>query len=188
MFSDAHEIRQAPSALTSSIPITRVEKVDNDPSYGQVPGTAAYDMRTQDAEPDVLAVIPEDGGSGSGSRASNDDRPLTPGGTPIPKTVVEKVDFERPSHGEVPGTAAHDIRKADAVPDVIIRASEDGRPSSSASQDESLHSKAAIPRTVVTRVDSQPAHGEVPGTDAYKMREADAEPDVLEKKGDSPSK
>jgi len=29
----------------------------------------------------------------------------TPGGLPIPKTVVEKVEPENPSHGEVPGKA-----------------------------------------------------------------------------------
>jgi len=41
------------------IPITRVERVDDEPSHGEVPGTEAYDMRTADAEPDQFAVIPE---------------------------------------------------------------------------------------------------------------------------------
>lgn len=43
----------------------------------------------------------------------------TPGGLPIPKTVVEKVEPENPSHGEVPGTAAYDIRTEDAQPDEV---------------------------------------------------------------------
>lgn len=44
----------------------------------------------------------------------------------IPKMVVEKVD-EEPSHGEVPGTAAYDMRQADAQPDVVIQAPEVAR-------------------------------------------------------------
>jgi len=48
--------------------------------------------------------------------------------------------------------------------------------------------KSPVPRTVVTRVDSSPVHGAVPGTKAYKMRTMDAEPDQVEKKGDVPSK
>jgi hypothetical protein len=47
---------------------------------------------------------------------------ITPGGTPIPMTVVEKVDPEEPSHGDIPGTIAHKVRAADAVPDVILKA------------------------------------------------------------------
>lgn len=41
----------------------------------------------------------------------------------VPKMVVEKVD-EEPSHGEVPGTAAYEMRQADAQPDVVIQAPE----------------------------------------------------------------
>jgi hypothetical protein len=37
-------------------------------------------------------------------------------------TVVEKVDPEEPSHGDIPGTIAHKVRAADAVPDVILKA------------------------------------------------------------------
>lgn len=45
-------------------------------------------------------------------------RPATPGGTPIPKTIVEKVDF-KPSYGEVEGTPAKEMRMADAMPDEV---------------------------------------------------------------------
>jgi hypothetical protein len=38
--------------------------------------------------------------------------------SPIPRTVVERVD-DRPAHGEVEGTAAHEMRLADAEPDEI---------------------------------------------------------------------
>lgn len=37
---------------------------------------------------------------------------------PIPKTVVERVD-DKPAHGEVEGTAAHEKRLADAEPDEL---------------------------------------------------------------------
>ena len=162
-----------------------MEKVDDVPSYGQVPGTDAYNMRTEDAAPDVLAVIPEDEANQAGSRPIDDERHSLQGESPIPTTVVEKVDPSTPSHGDVPGTAAHDIRKADAVPDIIMHA---GERSTSSPSFESRRTNVPIPRTIVTRVDSSPAHGEVPGTDAYRIREADATPDVIEKKKDVPSK
>lgn len=41
---------------------------------------------------------------------------------PPPTMIVEKVDLEQPSHGEVPGTDAAAIRQADAKPDEIKQA------------------------------------------------------------------
>ena len=187
MFSDAHEGRQ-PHAPSVQVPITRVEMVDDAPSYGQVPGTAAYNMRTEDAPPDIIAVIPDGERSRSSSRTGDEDRPMTPGGTPVPKMVLRRVDAATPSHGEVPGTAAHEFRMADAVPDEIFSEGETEEVSPVTRQNEGAQKKVPIPRTVVTRVDSKPSHGEVPGTDAYKIRVADAEPDVMEKKGDVPGK
>ncbi|KAK4911194.1 hypothetical protein LTR66_017380, partial [Elasticomyces elasticus] len=127
-FSDAsegHKAAQAPPHSPGSpIPTTRVERVDDQPTYGEVPGTPAYSVRAQDAVPDEIEIVPEGKRSRSHSHLSQDDRPSTPGGTPIPKTVVEKVDPDRPSHGDVPGTAAHEMRLADAEPDVILKAPE----------------------------------------------------------------
>jgi len=126
-FSDASEghnkhANRAPNpGDVSPIPITRVERVDVEPSYGEVPGTDAYKMRVQDAVPDEVEVVPEGNRSRSTSRVSGTERPLTPGGTPIPKTVVEKVDPAEPSHGDVPGTHAYEVRAADAVPDVVVK-------------------------------------------------------------------
>ncbi|KAK5001968.1 hypothetical protein LTR28_012004 [Elasticomyces elasticus] len=127
-FSDAsegHKAAQAPPHSPGSpIPTTRVERVDDQPTYGEVPGTPAYSVRAQDAVPDEIEIVPEGKRSRSHSHLGQDDRPSTPGGTPIPKTVVEKVDPDRPSHGDVPGTAAHEMRLADAEPDVILKAPE----------------------------------------------------------------
>ena len=64
-------------------------------------------MRTQDAVPDELEIIPEGHNSRRGSHLPEPDRSATPGGTPIPRTVIEKVDPESPSRGDVPGTLAH---------------------------------------------------------------------------------
>jgi hypothetical protein len=97
--------------------------VDDEPAYGEVPGTEAYEKRTQDAVPDEVEVVPDGLRSRSTSRVDG-DRPITPGGTPIPKTVVEKVDPDTPAYGDVPGTHAYEVRAADALPDVIVKAPE----------------------------------------------------------------
>lgn len=179
VYSDAR------SGANSPIPTTRVERVDDAPSHGEVPGTAAYDIRSQDAVPDELEIIPEGAESRPSSRLEDHERPLTPGGTPIPRTVVQKVDPGLPSYGDVPGTAAHKSREADAVPDVVLHASESGRPSSSPPE---IDREVPIPITMLTKMDAEPSHGEIPGTDACKMRKEDAEPDVVEEKGDVPGK
>lgn len=108
----------------------------------------------------------------------------SPTDIPIPKTVVEKIDPTSPSHGDIPGTAAHAKRQADAVPDVILRASERDETPVVDDRGGDISPDDTIPTTVITRVDSEPSHGEIPGTDAFDMRKGDAKPDVVEKKGD----
>jgi len=137
-FSDAQSGLERASGGTSPIPLTRVEKVTDTPSHGEVPGTNAYEIRTADAVPDEVAIIPEPNDldakaspiSPISQRAKavsaldkivSASRPRsgsTPGDLPIPITKVEKVDSE-PSHGEVPGTEAFEIRKGDAEPDIV---------------------------------------------------------------------
>lgn len=142
-------------------------------------------MRTEDAEPDQVAMVPEYDG------ASPSRRPSTPGDLPIPTTVVEKIDPDTPSHGEVPGTPAYEKRKADAVPDLVL----DSTPGRSRSNtlNTTTRSRAGstpgdlpIPKTVVERVDSEPSHGEVPGTAAYELRKEDAQPDDIIEVSDVP--
>ncbi|KAG6252126.1 hypothetical protein E4U24_000774 [Claviceps purpurea] len=98
--------------------------------------------------------------------------PMTPRHftTPIPKTRVEKVD-SIPSHGEVPGTEAHRQREADAQPDEITVLDH--------LEDHLEEASTPIPKTRVEKVDSNPSYGEVPGTEAHKQREADAQPDEI---------
>jgi hypothetical protein len=164
--------------------------VDSNLQHGEVPGTAAFDMRVQDAVPDEIEVLPEsaEGTKSKGvSPVGSQDRPLTPDDSPIPRTVVEKVDPESPSHGEVPGTEAYEKRRADAVPDEIAALPESAEGTQSnnlsptGSQDRPLTpDDSPIPRTVVEKVDLEsPSHGEVPGTEAYEKRRADAVPDEI---------
>lgn len=109
--------------------------MDDQALHGEVPGTPAYSLRLQDAVPDEIEIVPEGRrsrsstttsqsrgrGLSSASAGGRDSRAQTPGGTPIPKTVVEKVDFT-PSYGEVDGTPAKDMRMADAMPDEVRKA------------------------------------------------------------------
>ncbi|KAJ5032603.1 uncharacterized protein L3040_009200 [Drepanopeziza brunnea f. sp. 'multigermtubi'] len=134
-FSDAQsglDPLESPTAdgAASPIPHTRVEKVDDEASYGEEPGTEAYRLREQDAAPDEIAVIPDARSPDFNAPDSKPSSPLTPtGGHPIPLMIVEKIDPETPSHGEVPGTLAHDLRAADAVPDLISGQQHPWRPS-----------------------------------------------------------
>lgn len=202
-FSDAQEDREL-SVPQSPIPVTRVEKVhacyfhlfpsytdcqhqvDDRESHGEVPGTDAYKIRTQDAVPDEVEVIPEGGHSRSASR-SHIISPVSPGRTPIPKTIVEKVDPTSPSRGDIPGTISHSKHKADALPDIvrpIPAAAAAAAPISSEDQSAQVLPKIPVPTTIITKVDSPPNHGEVPGTEAFDLRKADANPDIVEEKGD----
>jgi len=108
------------------IPRTRVEKIDDLPTHGEVPGTAAYKLRTKDAVPDEMEVVPEGQRSRSSSLVSPLIRPSTPGGTPIPKIVAEKIDPDTPAYGDIPGTTAYAMRKADAMPDEVVRSPDVG--------------------------------------------------------------
>jgi len=121
-FTDASEGQKPPprSGDASPVPITRVERVDDEPAYGEVPGTTAYKLRTQDAVPDEIEVVPEGMRSRSASRVSLADRPKSPAPV-VPKIVAEKLEPEEPAYGDVPGTAAYELRKADAVPDEIVK-------------------------------------------------------------------
>lgn len=110
-FSDAHSSPENSPGSISPVPRTRVEKVDDEPSYGEVPGTEAYQKRTRDAEPDEIAIIQD-----KKPEYVSPDRPVTPGGHPIPKTVVEEAADE-------PGSSSHrhreSLHEADASPDII---------------------------------------------------------------------
>jgi hypothetical protein len=111
-FSDAQSSQSASPIPSSPIPKTRVERVDDEPSYGEVPGTEAYNKRVEDAAPDEIAIVPD----AEAMERKPSDGSVTPGGQPIPKTVVEESVDE-------PGSTTHNfhenLHEADAVPDFV---------------------------------------------------------------------
>jgi len=133
---------------------------------------------------DNLAVIAEGSQNEIATRIKGQNLDPSIHATSIPMTVVEKVNPEEPSHGDVPGTAAHEKRKADAVPDAVLRAPSPGEPPITKTPDSNTPSALPIPKTVVTKVDLEPRHVEVPGTKAAELRTEDATPDEVEEKGD----
>ncbi|KAJ9214660.1 hypothetical protein DTO166G4_3716 [Paecilomyces variotii] len=191
-FSDASEGRLASvsrpaSRAESPVPITRVEKVDDEPSYGEVPGSTAYEKRQQDAVPDEVEVLPEGQHSRRGSRVELEPD-VVPSGNTVPRTLVEKVDPEAPSYGEVPGTEAYERRKADAAPDLVFRAAESGSRSNSidASPQEQKTPPSPVPQTLLSRVDSIPTDGTTSAPHAHRRRPSDALPDATETVEDAP--
>ncbi|KAI1189056.1 hypothetical protein F5B17DRAFT_428881 [Nemania serpens] len=109
-YSDAQSSPRNSAGAASPIPKTRVEKVDDEPSYGEVPGTEAYDKRTEDAEPDEIAIIQDEPSPPIPSQT------VAPLNITIPKTVVDETD-------DTPGSSTHGyhehLRQADAAPDII---------------------------------------------------------------------
>ncbi|PYI01993.1 hypothetical protein BO78DRAFT_400930 [Aspergillus sclerotiicarbonarius CBS 121057] len=187
-FSDASEGQppsqsHPPSGRASPIPLTRVEKVDEEPSHGEVPGTAAYEVREQDAVPDQIEIIPD--GSRSRSASATGQRPVTPSSL-IPRTVVEKVDLDEPSHGDVPGTPAYEIRKADAVPDVVKKASESDDSSPISGSVEDSAADASVPETLLSRVNSNEDDTEEAGPLAHRPKPSDPEPNQTETVPETP--
>ena len=96
--------------------MTRVEKVEDEPSYGEVPGTEAYRKRQEDAEPDEIAIIPD---LEAPVPKEHDGPSPPPGGRPIPKTVVEESEGAEPHHYSAEFERK---RKADAPPDLVLKA------------------------------------------------------------------
>ncbi|KAK3300446.1 uncharacterized protein B0H64DRAFT_428515 [Chaetomium fimeti] len=116
-YSDAQSGPMSPSRA-SPIPKTRVEKIDDKPAYGEVPGTQAYRLREGDAEPDEIAIIPDPKNPPEPEPEQTSPSP-TPGGRPIPKTVVEETpDVE----GSVTHSENRQRRKSDAHPDLVVKA------------------------------------------------------------------
>ncbi|GIJ99227.1 hypothetical protein Aspvir_001357 [Aspergillus viridinutans] len=191
--SEGHERSDSrpQSGRTSPIPLTRVERVDDRPAHGEIPGTTAYEKRDQDAVPDEIEIIPTGSRSRSSSTVGSQKRPLTPGGSPIPRTIVEKVDLNQPSHGDVPGTLAYEKRRADAVPDLVIKAPErksdiDSPADGAESNEPESVTGTQVPATVVSQVDSTAIEDTTFSLHAHQGRPSDATPDVTEKIPDAP--
>jgi hypothetical protein len=92
-----------------------VEKVEpSSLAHGEISGILAHDQRTTDAAPNMVVELDHS----SPQFNQHSGVASTPGNLPIPITKIEKVD-SAPSHGEVPGTKAFEMRKEDAEPDIV---------------------------------------------------------------------
>ena len=101
--------------------------------------------------------------------------------------MVEKVDPDQPSHGEVPGTLANEKRLADAVPDVVVKASDsEGSPTPPALGPTPPNvdvSEQDIPETRLERVETMPTGEDEeagPHPQAHQSSPSDTLPDTVE--------
>ncbi|EGC45967.1 conserved hypothetical protein [Histoplasma capsulatum var. duboisii H88] len=189
-FSDASEgiATHLRSQTPSPIPRTRVEKIDDSPSYGEVPGSPAYEKRVLDAVPDEIEIIgsrpPSRPQSSASIRAA-----LPPNLAPAPRTVVEKIDPTSPSYGEEPGTLAYESHKVDSAPDVILKIQEQTPQTCITSQNrrrDSGSEGSPVPETVLSRVESPPENNSRRLFNAHRRRPSDALPDVIQTIPDVP--
>jgi hypothetical protein len=75
-------------------------------------------MREEDAAPDEIAIIP-DPRDPSPPEPQHVGRPPTPGGHPIPKTVVEEAPD---AEGAVTHPEVDEKHKSDPSPDLLVKA------------------------------------------------------------------
>jgi hypothetical protein len=145
-------------------------------------------MRELDAVPDEIEIV-KDGLYGKNQITGAANPPLSPGG-PIPRTVIEKVDPSSTSYGEEPGTPAHESRKADAAPDLILKIPESGSksPTYFSENSERILVESPIPETLLSRVETLPGHRSPRSLSAHRRSPSDTLPDAIENVSDPPGK
>jgi hypothetical protein len=52
----------------------------------------------------------------------------SPSRPPVPKIVAIKIDPDTPAYGEEPGTDAYEKRKADPLPDIVLKSPDGDKP------------------------------------------------------------
>lgn len=107
-------------APSSPVPKTRVEKVDNEPSYGQVPGTEAYGKREEDAMPDEIALPPAATSPGLDQGSPTSD--ASSESHTAPKTIVSESAGSTGPHSEEFKESIEEAHRKDATPDVVTHA------------------------------------------------------------------
>lgn len=140
-------------------------------------------MRSQDAVPDELEIIPDGEKSRPYSRANDKDRNTAREGSPIPITVVQKLDPTSPSHGEVPGTTAYSVRAADAAPDVITKI-RDPEEEIEAQKKSLTPNETPIPKIVQSKAEPEWSHGEVLALKPYESNKENPTANTV-KQGDT---
>ncbi|TLS29505.1 hypothetical protein PpBr36_01110 [Pyricularia pennisetigena] len=148
-FSDAQSAPSESRGASPKLPKTRVEKVDNEPSFGEVPGTEAYQKRTRDAEPDEIAIAKDSSSAASGPEDKKQDD-VSSEKPQVPLTVVEEtVD----SAGSITHSGTH--HESDAAPDKVVKVDEGKFDEAEASSKD-----GAVDTTVATSYPSPPAESE----------------------------
>lgn len=117
-FSDAKSAPMSP-APGSPIPKTRVEKVNHEPSHGEVPGTEAHRIREEDAKPDEIGQAPDSTVPSPEQASSASATP--PAGPERPETVVSESAGSTEPHTEEFRERIEETHKADAAPDVVTQ-------------------------------------------------------------------
>ncbi|MBE3045690.1 hypothetical protein IMZ48_24715 [Candidatus Bathyarchaeota archaeon] len=108
----------APSSPVT-VPITRVEKIDDEPSYGEVLGTEAHRKREEDAIPDVIALDPSAMPAGLGPDSPTSDLYLE--SHTAPQTVVSECPGSTGPHSEEFKERIEEAHRKDATPDVVMQ-------------------------------------------------------------------
>ncbi|PNY28655.1 Uncharacterized protein TCAP_01423 [Tolypocladium capitatum] len=72
-FTDARSNPVSPSLTSPVFFKTRIEKVDNEPSHGEIPSTEAYKKREEDPESDEITVMPDEDTQTPNSRSSESE-------------------------------------------------------------------------------------------------------------------
>lgn len=104
------------SPVETPVPLMVVEKVDPaSPSYGEVPGTAAYEQRQADAAPDVVLKALDSTKVPPSISPSHSAKAVSPGS--IPETIVTQAD-SIPRLGEESGPATEVSHSNDIMPSV----------------------------------------------------------------------
>lgn len=125
-------------------------------------------MRSQDAVPDELEIIQDGEKSRPYSRTNDKGLNTARDGSPIPITVVQKLDPTSPSHGEVPGTTAYSVRAADAAPDVITKIRDPGEEIAEQKQFLTAN-ETPIPKIVQPKAESEWSQIEVLALKPYEV-------------------
>lgn len=72
------------------MPVTRVERVDDELGYGEVPGTEAFKMRRQDAVPDEIDIVPEGTSRHSDETVTSEQAESKPAGSSAVQRSIEQ--------------------------------------------------------------------------------------------------
>lgn len=145
-FSDA---KSAPVSPARSSPVlrTRIEKVDDEPSRGQVPGSEAHRQREEDVKPDEIALAADSTSPGRDQAplASDLSSSETSESHAAPQTVISQSAGATSAHTETFNEAIEEAHREDAAPAVVIRAASTAEDAGKSDPNSVEHSAISLP-------------------------------------------